>query len=143
MRARISTVQLLARQSLSRQDANVVVEEFQEVIRIAQMMPLRRRCLIQVLFSTRAIDTALRNYIASKGIPATPRSIGESLHVLVSHQVTGISRLSERQYRSFQSQIAHRRNRYMHAAGAFPAGVQEVTELLGAMEACLTRVFAL
>src|SRR5262249_11055859 len=144
VRRRIQTIQHLVRLCFAgRPELPILVDELAEVLRINSHQPLRRRCLVQVLFSTRAVDTGLLTFLQVRGIPVGQRSIGGYLTQLASHHVPGVGRLSQVERQRYQSRIAAPRNRYLHQAGANPAGIQEVRTLLNEMYSCLARVFTL
>lgn len=144
MNRRILTLQALTSHSLRGSPTLPnVLQDLGEVIRVNALQPLRRRCLLQVLLSTRSIDTSLATYAASRRIPLGGRSLGAYLRSFNTHTVAGVGRLSHLERQQFQNRIVNRRNHFMHEAGAYPAGVHEVDRLLAEMHACLARVFTL
>ena len=119
-----------------------------EVQRCDGIMPLTRRRLLQVLHSTRALDTALAEFVRVRcaSQPNTP-SLGGYLSLLRSrgtsaHGGRPSAKLSNTQYDAYDRSVVRPRNRYMHQAGAYPPD-QELTRLLDQMHACLSDVLRL
>jgi len=119
-----------------------VRDEFNAVVQAGQVHARHRRLLLQVLHSTRALDSALVSFLAQRAIPAG-RSLGQNLYVLRDHQRPGLNRLPERRRAHYQGSIVAGRNRYIHRAGQYPAGDHEWHQLLVEMHACLTEVLRL
>ncbi len=146
MRRRIATLQMLLKAGcLSNEPERPnLVNEFEEVIRVNHLEPLRRRALFQVLFSSRALDTSLAVFLRNKGIaiPNQSRNLRGYLHLLLQHR-THVGSITYAEYTGYQHRIVRPRNRYMHEAGASPAGSYEVMCLLNEMHSCLARVLGL
>ena len=122
-------------------DARTVIREFEEVIRADRVRQVPRRPLLQVLHSTRALDSALASLVqAAGGNPAN--SLGRMLNQLETTGIHG-NRLTPGTATSYQSRIVNVRNRYMHEAGAFPVAPSEISALLNQMDACLTQSYRL
>ena len=116
------------------------LEEAAKTVRIPQ--PSRRR-LLQVLHTTRALDSSLREFLAVHQVPPG-NSLGSYLKRLRdnnAHPV--IAPLPAASRTRFQTRIVDLRNRYMHEAGAFPATKGETMQLLSEMHECLVEVLAL
>lgn len=118
--------------------------EFGEVYAVRKIRRATRRRILEVLHSTRALDTTLGAYVGHHGCrtpgkPA-PKSLGQYLYALRDHGVAGLGRLTDAHRRHFNSTIANPRNRYMHEAGAFPPAEADVQVLLSEMDTCLTVV---
>src|SRR5262245_8758212 len=100
-------------------EAQIVVREFEEVVRADRVRQIPRRLLLQVLHSTRALDSSLSSLIRAAGA-----SSGSSLgRMLLQLENTGIhgNQLPIGTATNFQTRVVNIRNRYMHEAGAFPA----------------------
>src|SRR3712207_6360345 len=98
-------------------EAQIVIREFEEVVRAERVRQVPRRLLLQVLHSTRALDSGLTSLIRAAG--AVPNnSLGRMLQQL---ELTGIhgNALPVGTASFFQSRVVNVRNRYMHEAGAF------------------------
>ncbi len=144
-RGRVATMkQLVASSPIAGQAvcANVC-GEFDEVVRANRLQPLRRARLLQVLHSTRALDSFLAAFLDSYGCRGGSHSLGGYLVVLESHQNNRLGRLRQGKARHYQRTIVDKRNVYMHKAGSNPANGQEVIVMLREMETCLSEVVAL
>lgn len=141
---RIATIQALIAGSIVTGAAEypVISAEFSQVPILGRLRNKARRRLLQVLHSTRAVDTALKCFLLHHGCtPGT--SINRHLAELTKHNAASISQLSKSEHARYRVSIANPRNRYMHVAGAHPVDDAEVATLLGEMDACLARVLAL
>lgn len=114
-----------------------VHNEFEQVLKAIKIPLKPRRYLLQVLHSTRALDTSLRELTAILNPQATSNSLGGYLRDL---QVTraGNWGFSHNEVNHFQTEIVTPRNKFMHRAGTFPTNTQ-VEQLLSSMDACLQR----
>lgn len=145
MRRRIQTLQVILNASVisGEPEAPAVLDEFNEVARVNQLIPITRRNLIQMLTSTRGLDTALRVFLRVRHIPMpAPPSLGTYLDRLHNHTVAGVGRFTDAERRNYKRRIANIRNRYMHTAGVHPT-TNEVQQILGDMHACLVRALSL
>jgi hypothetical protein len=147
MNNRIRTLQTLLRGSRLRNDPRLpaLTNELEEVLRVNHIVPLPRRCLMQVLYSTRTLDTTLATFLLVRGVAIAPnqRSLAGYLRRLRNPGVPGMGQINQGEYEHYRNRIANRRNRYMHEAGTNPAGIHEVSTLLNEMHACLVRCLAL
>ncbi len=124
--------------------ATLICEEFEEVAKASRLSPEGRRFLLQVLHSTRALDTSLKTFVSYYGITCTTPSLGGYLRALETASSTHrLQDLSPAQRLYYQRQIVGPRNRYMHEAGAAPASHHELLALLSEMQACLSEVLNL
>ena len=122
-------------------EAQIVIREFEEVVRADRVRQMPRRLLLQVLHSTRALDSGLSSLIGAAG--ATPaNSLGRMLYQLETTGIHG-NQFPPGTAAFFQSRIVNVRNRYMHEAGAFPVAPSEISNLLSNMDACLTQSYRL
>lgn len=126
-----------------------IQDEFGEVYRVGKVRHTDRRRLLEVLHSTRALDTALSSFVRFHGCLPRPRggrpssppnTLGGYLIALEEHSITGLGALTPAQTRHFQTVIVDRRNVYVHEAGAVPMGDPEVHVLLSEMDSCLMAV---
>lgn len=145
MRRRIRTLQAVLRTSPIRGEPEFarIIDEYEEVVRVNPLLPQARRWLLQVLHSTRGLDTTLVVFLRAKGIPIGGQSLGAYLYTLRDHTVPGVGNLTGPERANYQHRIVRRRNTYMHNAGAAPANVFEIQALVNEMNACLVRVLAL
>lgn len=132
---------LVAGSFISASAISDINNEFEEVYRIEKINPLKRRRLFQVLHSTRALDTFLKNFTINYGIRKTEDfSLGKYLDRLESHGNTKLNKLSGLTKNHYKSKIVNVRNFYMHEAGKFPSNDAEVQSLISEMQACLATV---
>lgn len=120
-----------------------VQAEFEEVLLARRVLKRSRKRLLQVLHSTRALDSTLKEFTDLHGCRPGSPSLGRYLYELKSGNCTSLRRISEQERDHYQTQIVDLRNRYMHEAGLMPANDSEILTLLAEMEACLQRVLTL
>ena len=134
---------LAGSQSVSKSsNFTAIVTEWDEVKSLSSIALLRRRHLLAVLHSTRALDDTLKAFVKYHKLSSTPsKSLGNSLKFLQDAPPgTLTSAFTMRSH--FQNTIANVRNRYMHEAGAYPNSDYEVRTLIAEMEHCVTVVLA-
>lgn len=146
-RARVRTLQALVAgtQCLAAHPQHSAIQaEFSEVYAVRRIRRSARRRLLEVLHSTRALDTTLAAFVTHHGCRMSngkvPKALGQYLYALRDHSVGGLGTLAEAHRKQFQTGITNRRNRYMHEAFAFPVTDVEVRSLLAEMDNCLTVV---
>jgi hypothetical protein len=140
-RRRVGALKALVIASLPVAEAAVVGDELDRVCDAGLIRKLPRRYLLEVIHSSRAIDTGLQAYLRHRAGVGRD-SIGKVLYYLNNTGIGGIT-LPTPAYTAHIAAVARVRNRYAHEAGAFPSGLPEVETLLDDMHACLTDVFAL
>jgi hypothetical protein len=141
-RARISALTaIVAGNPLPPHQSGVVQRELGEVYAVRTVRNTARRLLLQVLHSTRALDTGLTALITVAGGPQ-PHSLGNALLYLERTGIHG-NHLPAALRRRYQTNIVDSRNKYMHEAGVFPVVDLEVALLLSEMQACLVDAFRL
>jgi len=118
-----------------------ITGELEEVTKVQRVPQLPRRRLLQVLHSTRAMDTTLATFLAFHNI-MSGRSLGGYINKL-GQSNPPLRQLSPGEVQQYQNDIVNLRNEYMHRAGGFPGGDSEITALLSNMHACLTRILNL
>lgn len=119
-------------------------QELQEVYRVVRVPQLPRRRLLQVLHTTRSLDSGLAFFLQHHAVPHPGRALGSYLRALVQnagHPVLAPLPVGARTH--YQASIVDVRNRYMHEAGAFPGTDGEIMTLLSEMDACLAQVLSL
>lgn len=105
---------------------------------------LPRRRILQVLHTTRSLDSVLRAFVQHHGVTCNKPTLGGYLTALsqnAGHPSLAI--LPPLRKTHFQASIVASRNRYMHEADAFPATDGETMTLVSEMHTCLSEVFAL
>ena len=120
-----------------------IIGELNEVSQAGKIKRNGRKQLLQVLHSTRALDTSLSELIAHYGIHVRTAALGSYLYGFSNHRVAGLSQLPLAQRNHYQYAIVNKRNFYMHCAGAFPANNAEIRTLLAEMQSCLIDVLSL
>ena len=121
----------------------MILGELNEVYRVHSVEPPRRRYLLQVLHSTRALDSTLKAFVNYHGCPVNGNSLRPYLDALANHKLGHLGNLPEKSRKRFVEAIVYKRNRYMHEAGATPTTEQEISIIISEMESCLSMVFAL
>jgi hypothetical protein len=150
---RIETLQVIAASLLGNTiPCQKVLKEFEEVKRVDSMaIEEKIRRLLQILHSTRALDSTLAAFIKNYGYtdPSDPSKKFKSLYgylylICFGNPATAnIRRLKESDLKKYQQKIVNERNRYMHEADAFPIDDLEILLLLSEMNECLAKVFSL
>lgn len=117
--------------------------EFSEAYQVRRVRSRQRRHLLQVVHSTRALDSALRVFINYHGCTSA-QSLGGYLWSLARHHSVSLnSQLLTQDRRRFQNSIVDIRNRFLHEAGSYPTTDNEINTLLAEMQDCLVVVFRL
>src|SRR5262249_44062212 len=120
-----------------------IQDEFTNTYLVRRVTNLRRRYILQIIHSTRALDSALKIFTAYHG-RVQGHSLGKYLGWLVGHaSATLINHLSTADRHRFRVSIVDRRNMYMHEAGSYPVNDNEITTLLTEMQDCVVTVLAL
>src|SRR5262245_17685422 len=132
LKGRISTLKVMVSGSKLSHHASyhAILKELDEVHRVMRLEPQQRRRLLQILHSTRALDSSLAaivvSYIGTANCPDHSQSLGGYLVALANHWNGRLRKLPESRRLHFQEKIANVRNRYMHKAGEFPANENEI-----------------
>lgn len=84
------------------------------------MSGLRQQLLNKVLHTTRAMDTGMRTFLEINDVIPSGHSMGNYLTDLRKGKMGKFTRLSGGLSDRIQSDVVDKRNKYMHAAGAFP-----------------------
>ena len=112
-----------------------IVRELQRVIETKRIAG-GDRWLLQVLHTTRALDTCLSRVVAQRGWTVTTPSLGA---YLIKLRTKGV--IVEQQRFHWQDNIVRPRNTYMHSANQMPP--QHMADsLLDEMDACMSIVLA-
>jgi hypothetical protein len=102
-----------------------VLDEYGRIIHSENEKSLEKRSALQILFSSRAIDSFLAIIVkddCSKRKIAFPNplTIGSSLHHLMNPGILGKRRLDIKTYNDLDRNVLEKRNKYLHKAGHFP-----------------------
>ncbi len=112
-----------------------IVRELQRVIETKRIAG-GDRWLLQVLHTTRALDTCLSRVVAQRGWTVQKPSLGA---YLVKLSAKGV--IVEHQRRHWQDTLVQPRNTYMHSANQMPPQ-RGADDLLDEMDACMSIVLA-
>ncbi len=139
-KSRVVTLQVLVSQHHALQGSAFLAAIIGELNRViaADRVAKHNGWLLKVLYTTRALDTSLREIIACKGWDPSSdaRSLSQYLKVLAGNSV-----VTPDQRNTYEKSLAHKRNKYMHEAGAMPDQL-EAGQILNEMHACLSIVLA-
>lgn len=108
-------------------EMNLVLDEYGRVINSEKEKSLEKRSALQILFSSRAIDSLLaiivkRDFENRRQTPSDPYfTIGSSLHHLKNIGISGGRRLDPSTYSDLDRNVLQKRNKYLHRAGHFPS----------------------
>ncbi|TCC99983.1 hypothetical protein [Pedobacter psychroterrae] len=118
-----------------------IVEELKEALRVDRLNPTRRKNLMKVLHSMRALDSTLRAFLDYHGLRSDQHSIGDYIKRLYSHQGGAlVGRLSAAEKETYLRNIADKRNKYLHSANRYPTGEMEVNDLIAEAHALIARM---
>ena len=125
-------------------EANLIDHELADASSTTSVPQLPRRRLLQILHTTRSLDSFLLCFLGHHTVPGNPKSIGQYLKALVDNgghpTLLPLSAMTKNRY---QTSITNPRNRFMHQAGAFPATEGEVMQILSEMQACIADILLL
>jgi hypothetical protein len=141
-RSRHLAIQALVRGSslfTTNPELSQVDAELEELGRCNALQPVKRQRLLQVIHSTRALDTSLLVVLRHHG--KDPKySIGKMLHQLPSLPSGAVGHLTHNAVVGFVGGICGLRNRYAHKAGAFPTSTLEVDGLVARIHSCILAI---
>ena len=102
--------------------AQAVKNEFDRVDVVDGMVSIPQQQLLnKVLHTTRAMDTGMRTFLEINGVIPSGYSMGNYLSDLRKGKTGKFTRLSGGLSDRIQVSVVDKRNKYMHAAGAFPS----------------------
>ncbi len=107
-------------------DMTQVLGEYGRIVQSENEKSLEKRSALQILFSSRAIDSLLVIIVKDdcnkrKIASPNPLTIGSSLHHLRNLGMLGKRRLDMRTYDDLGRNVLQKRNKYLHKAGQFPS----------------------
>ncbi len=134
---RVDTLRLLVGQNPLLSQSTKLTALYGELNRLLAIRTAKHdsRWLLSVLHTTRALDTTLSELLTAKHWGAGT-NLNAHLVVLAKHNVVTAAELA-----AFRKEIVHKRNKYMHEAGATPTQL-EADRMLREMESCLAIVTA-
>ena len=101
--------------------AQAVKEEFDRVELVDSLVSNPQQQLLnKVLHTTRAMDSGMRLFLEINGVTPSGFSMGDYLADLRKGKAGKFTRLSGGLSTRIKESVVDKRNRYMHAAGAFP-----------------------
>jgi hypothetical protein len=134
---------------LAEADRARIKDEFDELLRVRLIDPERRRMLLEVVHSCRALESTLDAILVSFAIviPDRNKSLGRFLSAFASSAVVGPKKLSDKidpfsrtRYQEFVAQV---RNNMMHRAGAYPKSRDDLDGFMGVLHEWLSHLLAL
>lgn len=142
---RIETLKVLIAGSVISNDPGYthILGELNEVKNVKKVKDKNRYRLLQVLHSTRALDSTLKAYVTYHRYPTNMHSLGGYLTTLTQNNVIGRNQLPSNARIRFQQSIVDVRNLYMHKAGTYPSRDEDIRALLSEMHDCLIKVISL
>ena len=108
-------------------EMNHVLDEYGRVVHSEKEKSREKRSALQILFSSRAIDSLLaiivrQDFAHRRLTPSDPfYTIGSSLNHLKNLGISGGRRLDLRTYNDLDRNVLKKRNQYLHQAGQFPS----------------------
>jgi hypothetical protein len=108
-------------------DTVAVLDEYDRVISAESEKNILKRASLQILYSSRAIDTLLaiivkRDFANRRQAPSDPYfTIGSSLNHLKNQGLVSGKKLNVSTYNDLDDKVLSKRNRYLHKAGIFPS----------------------
>jgi len=110
-------------------ETRVVLDEYQRIIDSNTVRSRERRVALQIMFSSRAIDTFLANICiwdcAQRGVDAEQHyTLERSLGYLNGRGLHNGKHLSQITYDDLCRKVKDKRNRYLHQAGTFPSNLE-------------------
>lgn len=142
---RIETILALlnAEAFYTRSIRNKIRAEFNQVIEVEHITPARRKNILKILHSTRALDSTLKSFLDHYGIRNGKHALGQYLIQLAYHNDHRIGKISNNERAQFQNSIVNHRNTHLHQADSYPSNDSEVSQIICEMETLLSRVLTL
>lgn len=129
--------------SLTAANINKLKAEFHEVISVHEVSKIRRRHILKILHSTRALDSTLKAILDHHRIRGGAHSLGQYLFQFRNHNSAGVSKLTNSERAKYQDSIVKVRNEHLHNADSYPKNDRKVLELIAEMHALMMRVTTL
>lgn len=142
---RINTIIAIVNSTPSLTSANInkLKTEFKQVINVDVITPPKRKHILKILHSTRALDSTLREILDYYGIRNGKSSIGQYIYQFKNHSHSTLGKLTQSERDKYQSIIADIRNIHLHNADSYPKNDGEVFQLISEMHALIARVASL
>ncbi len=135
-KAEVKAIQLILKGSRWANDpeTGMVLDEYQRIIDSNSVKSREKRVALQIMFSSRAIDTMLAHVTRADTIrrgnrPEPYYVLEASLRYLRGTGLITGRKLSNRTYIDLCNNVKDKRNKYLHQAGVFPNDL-ELTRFL-------------
>lgn len=125
-----------------------IEQEFKELVGVSGVKPVRRRMLLEVVHSCRALESTMGAFITSMGIatPEKEKSLGKYLNVLASSKAIthGLAaKIDPHSQLRYQELVTKVRNNMMHRADAYPINEDHLDGFLSVVDAWMNHVILL
>jgi hypothetical protein len=128
-KAEVRSIQLALKGShwATAQAVRVVLEEYERLIGVSRLRDTQRRVSLQILYSSRAIDSLLKHVVnedasrSNRRVPAP--SLGNYIDYIEGNGVYGRD-FPPQLIISLRIDVKDKRNTYLHQAGMFPSDVE-------------------
>jgi hypothetical protein len=127
----VKTIQVMLKGSRWARDPEtiVVLDEYQRIIDADTVKSPEKRVALQIMFSSRAIDTFLAHICKwdcaqRREAPPPYYTLETSLGHLNGRGLHNGTHLSQSTYNDLCKNVKDKRNRYLHQAGAFPSNLE-------------------
>lgn len=142
---RISTIIAIINSNVALTSANVnkLKTEFRQVIEVDAVNPVKRKNILKILHSTRALDSTLKLILDYHRIRNGKFSIGQYITQLTIHTNASLGTLSQSERAKYQRTIADVRNTHLHTADSYSRNYSDVYDLISEMQSLITRVTSL
>lgn len=99
----------------------VVKTEFDRADSVNSMVSNQQQLMLnKVLHTTRAMDTGMKTFLEINGVIPSGHSMGNYLSDLRKGKIGKFGRLNGDLSQRIQNAVVDKRNKFMHAAGAYP-----------------------
>lgn len=129
--------------SLSNANLNKLKLEFKQVIEVDSINPTKRRNILKILHSTRALDSTLKAILDYYTIRGSNYSLGKYIYQFAGHRHPILGKISASERDKYIREISNIRNNHLHNADSYPKNEREVFQLISEMQALITRVTSL
>lgn len=110
-------------------ETKTILDEYQRIIDANTVKGREKRAALQILFSSRAIDTLLAHIVrndcvARRQVPQQYYTLEASLSYLRNVGLLPSKFLDQRTYDDLCRNVKEPRNKYLHTAGIFPTDIE-------------------
>lgn len=116
---------------------SAILDEINETVRVAKLMPERRRQLLRIMHLARGLETTARAIVDANGIILSKdkKNLGGYLSALANH---GTPVIPQNMKKECYERVARLRNRVAHGAGQYPTGNLQVDSAFTSVYNCLS-----